>query len=99
MVTECPICKLPRFHGVAGYAGPQCKCQFATLPQMHDKLRADFDAQAAELADAIHLLQQCEIVLTEQHFTPSGDVLNTEQCDRDAVRKQVEAWLEKRNGN
>lgn len=50
MVTECPICKLPCFHGVAGYAGPQCKCQFATLPQVHDKLRADFDAQAAELA-------------------------------------------------
>lgn len=24
---NCPFCHLPIFHGPAGYAGPQCRCQ------------------------------------------------------------------------
>ena len=49
-VTICRTCGLPRFHGPAGYAGPQCLCQWkgATLPQMYDELMAKNAALEAE---------------------------------------------------
>lgn len=39
--TICKNCGLPVFHGAAGYVGPQCKCQFATLPQLYDTLAVE----------------------------------------------------------
>lgn len=40
--TICPKCNLPRFHGVVGYAGPQCTCQWSTAPLQQQHF--DFEA-------------------------------------------------------
>ena len=49
--TICKNCGLPIFHGAAGYVGPQCKCQFATLPQMYDTLAAENAKLRERVAD------------------------------------------------
>lgn len=33
-MTPCPSCKLPRFYGPSGYAGPACQCAHGYRPSL-----------------------------------------------------------------
>jgi len=59
--TTCKVCGLPKFDGPAGYCGPQCKCEFKTLPQMYDNRVAEI----AELKKEIESLRQ-QLALMQQ---------------------------------
>jgi uncharacterized Zn finger protein (UPF0148 family) len=50
--TTCKTCGLPKFDGAAGYCGPQCKCDFKTLPQMYDERTAEIATLREQLTAA-----------------------------------------------
>ena len=108
MVTNCKNCGLPIFHGIAGYAGPQCMCKLVTLPQMFDESMARIVALEAERdqlkveneALMIQSMHRGEQLLTLRKQVDEArellaDAVEWNWLDEDAPsRESIDAWLE-----
>lgn len=53
---NCPKCGLPQMHGFVGYAGPQCKCQWANPIQCGPVFTAIPEDELKQLREQIATL-------------------------------------------
>ena len=61
---NCPKCGLPQMHGFVGYAGPQCKCQWANPIQCGPVFTAIPEDELKQLREQIATMtRQCDLAL------------------------------------